>query len=224
MADYSKTFFSYKGDPPTYLPERLRLPDGFTRYSYSITLEEVNSLGYLGPIELPEYGPDEHLVWHSETLSYEVKRGICPNTKVCPPDNNEARAILMSRILTSQDSFDPDNVYTKEYKKEYGVYKGKLLDLYFKRDLDKLSVSDIPPLPMIHNGVLAEEIKYKQTIASGFIDQYKLEYETYGVIPNIDPRLVDWLPLPGEDWVRGSGLLIDPVSKYPVVFGRHCFS
>jgi hypothetical protein len=224
MADYSKTLFSYQGKAPTYLPERLRLPDGFTRYSYSTTLEEINSLGYFGPIELPEHGPDEHVVWCSETLSYKVKRGVCPDTIICPPDNNEARALLMSRILNSEDSFDPNNVHTEEYQKEYGLYKGKLLDLYFKHNLNELSVSDIPPLPMIHNGLIAEETKFKQMVASGVIDQYRLEYETYGVIPNIDPCLVDWLPLPGEDWVRGSGLLIDPVSKYPVVFGRHCFS
>lgn len=203
MADYSKAYFTFNCEGPALLPERLRLPNGFTRYSYDITLEEIYSCGYAGPVENSEC--------QAELTS-------------CPEDNEEAKSLLMSKILNSEDSFDTEDLMTESYKEKYGLYKAKLLDLYFKSDLSQLSCSDIPSAPQIHNGFKADEEAERRELASGLMPQYKMEYESYGVIPDLDSRLVDWLPLPGPDWVRGSGLILDPGTHNVVNFGRNCFS
>jgi hypothetical protein len=225
MADYTNTLFSYKGQIPTYLPDRLRLKNGLTRYSYSISIEELNSLGYFGPIEVPNYPENTHLEWSTNNFCYVIVSG-CNSDEVCvcPRENQKAYADLIERIQMCPSSFDPDNIYTEEYKKEMGVYKGKLLDLYFKNDLSQLKPCDIPPFPQIHGGLKAQEDDQKQILASGIIPSYKYYYEKYGVIPSIHESLVGWLPLPGDDWVKGSGLLFDSDTQTPIIFGRHCFS
>lgn len=68
MADFRGQFFSYKKQEPEVLPERLRLNDKTTRYAYSVTIEELNSIGYEGPITVPSFGTDQYLVWDAETL------------------------------------------------------------------------------------------------------------------------------------------------------------
>lgn len=231
MADYSKVLFSYKGAEPDFLPNRLRLPDNTTRYSYEITLEELDLLGYLGPIPLPDYNENQHLCWCCHNLCYDVEEGPDPCKKISVEDNNTAKAILLSRIKNSYDSIDESNIFTQEFKEKYGVYKGKLLDLYFKKEPETLDVSDIPEQPTIHCMYEKDRVEYLSAIASGQIDLYKRQYEEYGVVLNIDSRLVDWLPLPGSDWVKGSGLLYDSTSINaiasgvigPLTFGRHCF-
>jgi hypothetical protein len=78
----------------------------------------------------------------------------------------------------------------------------------------------------------SERNKYLNQLASGAIQTYKEEYEGFGVITNLHPDLVDFLPLPGSDWVQGSGLLdvevvLSNASGQLLTkphFGRNCFS
>ena len=62
MADFRGQFFSFKKQEPEPLPERIRLKDKTTRYAYSVTIEELNSIGYEGPV-VPSFTTDQYLVW-----------------------------------------------------------------------------------------------------------------------------------------------------------------
>jgi hypothetical protein len=224
MPDFSNSFFSYKGRVPTKLPERLRLENKFTRYANDILLEELESLGYLGPIELPEYGDNQHLEWNSSTVSYVVTSGTCSESKPCAEESAKARGILVDRITEAYDTAETEHVYSDEFNLGYNIYKGKLLDLYAKTNLNNLRCCDIPPLPMVPRETLEAQKVRLGVLASGVIDTYKEQYEKYGIIYNIDPALVNYLPLPYTDWVRGSGMLTNPSFDGFIPFGRNVFS
>jgi len=234
MADYRGQFFSYSGSEPAYLPERMRLPSGQTRYSYSVTRTELLSMGYTGPHEKPYCPDDSHVVWDSESLSYTVVAGTDPTRGrfVEHQENCKARALLNTRITDSISSSNEDGLYTDKYITEYGVYKGKLLDLYFKKDCCELTCEDIPSPPRSARAFVSEQNRHLNILASGVIGIYKSQYEGMGVIPDIHPELVDFLPLPYPDWVKGSGLLdVEVLVSNPEgtevvkpTFGRHCFS
>lgn len=59
-------FYSYQGQEPQGLPERLRLEDGTTITSlHHLTNEELNSYGFVGPIVKPEFNTEtQKLVWN----------------------------------------------------------------------------------------------------------------------------------------------------------------
>lgn len=65
-------FYSYKGNPPTALPNRIRLEDGSTRTSlHEMSVDEIKSLGFLGPIEMPSFNEEaEKLIWNG--TNYEI--------------------------------------------------------------------------------------------------------------------------------------------------------
>lgn len=232
--DYSQSLFSHMGWEPDYLPERMRLPSGQTRYSYSVTRIELLSMGYTGPYEKPDCPDGHHVVWDSEALSYSVQPGVglATSSQVDACENAKAISLLNSRIVNSISSSNEDGIYTEEFIKEHSVYKGNLLDLYFKTDHSYLCCDDIPSPPKPTMALVTEKNKYLNQLASGAIDGYKQQYESFGVIPDIHPDLVDFLPLPGSDWTRGSGLLdvegvLSTASGDLVVkphFGRNCFS
>jgi len=234
MTDFRGQFFSYQRQEPEILPERIRLKDKTTRYAYSVTIEELNSVGYEGPVTVPSYGTDQYLVWDPESLTYSVFDGVDPikGRHVCSPENSKARALLTSRITNSISSSNEDGLYTDKFIKEHSVYKGKLLDLYFKTNCCELTCEDIPSPPTPSRAFKSEQNKYLNTLASGQIGIYKTQYEGFGVIPDIHPDLADFLPLPYPDWVKGSGLLdVEVILSSPngpeIVkpsFGRHCFS
>lgn len=64
--------YSYKGNDPSALPDRIRLEDGSTRTSLNeMSIEEIRSLGFLGPIEIPTFDEKtEKLVWNGS--NYEI--------------------------------------------------------------------------------------------------------------------------------------------------------
>jgi len=234
MADFRGQFFSFEKREPEPLPERIRLKDKTTRYAHSVTIEELNSIGYEGPVTVPSYTTDQYLVWDPASLTYSVADGIDPakGRYVESQENCKARALLSTRINNSISSSNEDGLYTDKYINEYSVYKGKLLDLYFKKDCCELTCEDIPSPPRSSRAFVSEQNKYLNSLASGVIGIYKSQYEGMGVIPNIHPELVEFLPLPYSDWVKGSGLLdVEVVVSHPdgfevvkPTFGRHCFS
>ena len=206
MPDFSTELFSIENQEPTLLPTRFRLCNNLTRYSYDVTLEELNTLGYIGPIELPEHADNEHLEWDLCGCCYTVVSGVCLNKKVCPKENKKARDILSDRILEVKTTDMLLLHMTDDYIKEYSIYKGKLLDLICKRDLDSITCQDIPLIPLIYGGVKKEcEAKEKKQ-REGIIAEYKKQYERYGFI--LDNLLDDSLMYePHSDWIPGK----DPI-------------
>jgi len=64
--------YSYQGQEPQELPERIRLSNGRTRTdSSSFTTEEISNAGFTGPYTKPEFDPEiETQEWNSELLNW----------------------------------------------------------------------------------------------------------------------------------------------------------
>lgn len=72
-----EALYSYQGQEPQPLPDRIRLSDGTSRTDIStFTDEEILDAGYTGPYVRPEHDPndlrDGMLSWDSENLEYVV--------------------------------------------------------------------------------------------------------------------------------------------------------
>lgn len=66
--------YSYKGEEPRPLPEKLRLSDGTTRTDPSTFTEaEILDAGYTGPYTRPDVSDQDGMIgWDSENLEYVV--------------------------------------------------------------------------------------------------------------------------------------------------------
>jgi hypothetical protein len=64
--------YSYKNQEPSILPSRVRLDNGSTRTSLNkLNVEELESLGFMGPITKPEFDEDTQKIEWSDG-SYEI--------------------------------------------------------------------------------------------------------------------------------------------------------
>lgn len=65
-------FYSYKGQEPQGLPERIRLDDGSSVTALNeLTDEELHSYGFIGPVIKPEFDAEtQKLVWNG--LEYDI--------------------------------------------------------------------------------------------------------------------------------------------------------
>ncbi len=117
--------YSYQGQEPQELPERIRLSDGRTRTdSSTFTNEEITDAGFTGPYEIPEFNPDiETQHWDSELGNW-----------VTTPIPNEVfwqnlRGQRNYRLATSDWSQLPDAPLTNEEKTAWALYRQELRDL-----------------------------------------------------------------------------------------------
>ena len=66
--------YSYKGNVPTVLPNRIKLADGFTKTDKTtFTAEEILEAGYVEVEDKPTADFPNSVVWNGETLSWEIK-------------------------------------------------------------------------------------------------------------------------------------------------------
>lgn len=70
------TLYSYRGNFPEPLPNRVRLEDGLTRTSLDkLSLDELKEIGFSDPIEEPIYDTEtQELSWNGETLTVIEKQ------------------------------------------------------------------------------------------------------------------------------------------------------
>lgn len=66
-------FYSYKGQYPQILPDRFILENGFSLTQLDqLSIEELNSLEFFGPINFPSYSPDtQRLIWTGKEFLVE---------------------------------------------------------------------------------------------------------------------------------------------------------
>lgn len=77
--NYCGELFSLNGAAPRYLPAIVRLENGQTRNVKLISLDELNSLGYYGPISVPSYDDEtQYLEWDSHSYSFTVRSRVSP--------------------------------------------------------------------------------------------------------------------------------------------------
>lgn len=203
MSDFSKSLFSLNGNEPALLPKRLRLPSGFTRYSISITLEELASLGYTGPFVLPELAPNQTAVWDSDAQAYgppiEIE-GLADPQEEC--EDSRVRREIDYLLAHAPDLSNPD--LTSEARSAYYAYYATLASLKATKSL--LVYEDMPvlELPQITSQSELDQVvddAIDTSIASSTPD-WKYMYEVYGLegwhdIPEIEARFVkpdSWVP------------------------------
>ena len=119
------TLYSYQGQEPQELPERIRLSDGRTRTdSSTFTEEEIASAGFTGPYEIPEFDP------RIETQEWDIELGDWITISI--PDEiywERMRDARNLRLSSSDWSQIPDVPLTSAKKLEWSLYRQTLRDL-----------------------------------------------------------------------------------------------
>ena len=119
------TLYSYQGQEPQELPERIRLSGGRTRTdSSTFTEEEIASAGFTGPYERPEYNSEiETQEWNSESEQW-ITTSI-PDEVFWQKLRTERNFILMN----SDWSQLSDAPLTSSQKTAWVTYRQALRDL-----------------------------------------------------------------------------------------------
>ena len=119
------TLYSYQGQEPQELPERIRLSGGRTRTdSSTFTEEEIASAGFTGPYERPEFDP------RIETQEWDIELGDWITISI--PDEiywERMRDARNLRLSSSDWSQIPDVPLTSAKKLEWSLYRQTLRDL-----------------------------------------------------------------------------------------------
>ena len=117
--------YSYQGQEPQELPERIRLSDGRTRTDpSSFTAEEIKDAGFTGPYERPEFNSEiETQSWNSES-----KQWI---TTSIPEEVfwERLRGERNLKLTNSDWSQLPDAPLTTAKKTAWATYRQALRDL-----------------------------------------------------------------------------------------------
>ncbi len=123
--------YSFSGQEPKELPDRIRLPGGYTKTDRTTFSEQdLIDAGYIGPFEKPEYDPQkQELIWDSESLSYTINDFPVPPE---PTEEDHWRNLRGWRntLLSGTDwIFMPDVDISEEKKEEWVAYRKLLRDL-----------------------------------------------------------------------------------------------
>lgn len=123
MADLN-ALYSYQGQEPQRLPERISLSDGRSRTDpSSFTEEELDDVGITGPYEIPEYNQEyQRRHWNSETLSYVVEDKT--DEEIWEPIRRERNRLLAESDWT-MTADAPENTNFREWE----MHRQRLRDL-----------------------------------------------------------------------------------------------
>jgi hypothetical protein len=116
--------YSYKGQEPKILPEKIELSDGKSRTDISsYTEEEIKDAGFTGPYEIPQYDQQyQRIHWDSETLSFIIEdisdEELWDNIR-------KKRNILLSECDWTMMADAPENLNFHEWE----MYRQRLRDL-----------------------------------------------------------------------------------------------
>ena len=123
MADLN-ALYSYQGQEPQRLPERISLSDGRSRTDpSSFTEEELNDARFTGPYTRPEYNQEyQRRHWNSETLSYVIEDKT--DEEIWEPIRRERNRLLAESDWT-MTADAPENTNFREWE----MYRQRLRDL-----------------------------------------------------------------------------------------------
>ena len=209
MYDYSSSLFYKEGEAPNFLPSRLRLPNRMTRYSTSVTLEEIESMGYFGPVAKPEHDHvNERVEWSTDLNSYLIVEKS--SSEKAAEKNTEVRQKLQKE-LDKYSKYKNSEVYAPQYVDVWTSYLTRVSAALDSSEL--LTDEDVPVLgslpPIIYANDLAaaqQEVIAEDAIGAEQPNTYdwKYWYEHVGVerwkppwYPSIQPLDFE-VPL---DWV-----------------------
>ena len=123
MADPT-ALYSYQGQAPAPLPEKILLSDGRKRTDVStFTAKELKDAGFTGPYEVPVFNQEyQRISWNSETLSFDL-------TDVSDEELWERIREKRNRCLAETDwAMVADAPQTLNYH-EYEMYRQRLRDI-----------------------------------------------------------------------------------------------
>ena len=127
MAVDLEALYSYKGEEPQVLPNRIRLSTGLTKTDRStFTEKDLVDAGYTGPYEKPDdivRGFFEKVEWNSESLSWE--KTTIPELELMA----KVRVERNNGLELSDWTQLPDSPLTEEKKAEWAEFRQKLRDL-----------------------------------------------------------------------------------------------
>ena len=142
MSNYTGALFSHNGGNPDFLPYRLRLPSRETRYIDNISLSEIHSCGYTGPIEVPETTDGQCVVWSSETQQFTVEN---ISQSFYDENTNYICRSQLKDLLAKRDSSLRSQL-TQEGRVKYDNYYSQILDLLGSTEL--LTEDQLPVLSL----------------------------------------------------------------------------
>ena len=215
-SDWSRSYFSYNGDTPNFLPEIFRLPSGFTRNSNNCELSEVLSAGYTGPFpEPPAPGDYSTVSWDSVSETWVI-------TKIS--DNPPYEAYLESKqtcayIRSLLDGCPSDlcnSDLTEKYQQQLFAYYGELFYLLHLCEThgQNITMAELPSLPNDELSTISKVQQQQSAWLEANYNDCKNFYETQGLLPgDID---FSYFEVP-SGWVLGSDQ-INPVTIFKPFF------
>jgi len=184
MTKFTDKLFTLNGSSPSYLPYRLRLPSGDTRYASSITLEEIKSCGYEGPLELPSLGESECVRWCSDTKQF------CVEQIDSVFFDNQIDFICRTELKEISANRDPSvrSKLTEESQIKYDLYYAQVLNLLLSPEL--ITKDQIPSLSLNFLDYEPERTAYikKEIFSETALERMQYNYEYLGVLPYSDPE------------------------------------
>jgi len=203
--DFSGELFSLKGDPPAYLPSKILLPTGDYRRSCSISLEELQSCGYDGPVCCPQLCNTEKPVWNARSATIGTRPLTDEETLI--RDEPAIRAELQQKLDSAVSIYqDPDlsDFGLKAFETYYG------LCAYALQRKDKvLTREDVPVLDLPWNAYYSSADALVREDVSFHYRSWQLTYENCAVDDSLHSTYASgYFNIP-PSWVIGSG------SPYP---------
>jgi len=201
MSDFTTDLFLAEGAvEPAVLPGKLVLPDGKSRYTYSIELGEIHACGYDGPIYIPSYNhKEERLVWNLDQKAYLVEP--LTEQEIKDLDDYKVRAQL-HEILATEKTVLANKELVAVARESYFRYFGKCQ--YLLDSEESLSWEDVPV------AVLPKDITQEQVdeTYNKIVDQqwfyWKQAYEIDSSTPWVLHVETRDRFVPPEDWIQGS--------------------
>lgn len=185
MDNYTNKLFTLDGASPSYLPNRLRLPSGDTRYVHDITLEEIKICGYDGPIEVPSFSESECVCWCCDTKQFLIEQiGLVFYSNqidfICRSELNE--------IIANRDAFLRSKL-VPDAQIKYDIYYAQVLNLLLSSDL--ITKDKIPTLSLNFLDYEAERAAYvkNQIFNEKSLQYMQYNYEYLGFRPYCDPHI-----------------------------------
>jgi len=126
--------YSFRGEEPKEIPQRIRLPGGYTKTDpATFSEQDLIDAGYTGPFEKPDYDPiRQELVWNKESVTYTVNDLPEELLPAQPTEEDHWRNLRGWRngLLSGSDwIFVPDIDISEEKKGEWIAYRQLLRDL-----------------------------------------------------------------------------------------------
>jgi len=216
LADWSRSYFSYNGGTPTYLPELFRLPSGLTRNSNNCELSDILLAGYTGPFpDPPAPGDDSVVSWDSSSDTWVITEisdlpdysAYLKSKETC----SHIRSLLDGCPVGLEN---PD--ITESYRQSVFAYYGELFYLLHccEHHGHNITESDLPDLPDDSFSTVQKVQERQNVWLNENYTESKNYYETQGLIPG-DFSLSN-LQIP-SDWVLGRGP-INPVTMFKPYF------